>query len=334
VRQCALEMPAPTEQALSAAVARQLETELGRRGLLLAPDALAAVKAEAAQDGARLLHDVMQRCYGAGVQLDYQGGGTAERLAAALAFGAVTARVLATHGQGGELARDAELLCAVFNMGIGLVDGVCDDDPETGGALLELVRRHDLVDASATPRERGWLRGTSTAALAQDHMVAFTADVIETFFETLHGVYPGDEWSERRRLVGAQLEAALDAEHRTVVRPAGDATVAELADCSRLTSVLPFEIIETLAGGRGAGTLLGEAMWRIDDLVDLCEDARSGALNALLLQTSLERVLSSGHVARAAAEAAADLQSALQRAPDRAARSFLFFLQQYTGLAS
>jgi len=45
--------------------------------------------------------------------------------------------------------------------------------------------------------------------------------------------------------------------------------------------VLPFEIIETLATGAttAAGTDLGEAMWRIDDLVDLGRDASSGALN-------------------------------------------------------
>jgi hypothetical protein len=169
--------------------------------------------------------------------------------------------------------------------------------------------------------------------LAHDHTVAFTVDVIETFFQTLHEIFPGAEWSKRRRLVGAQLEDALEAEHRTVVRAAGDAALAELVECSRLTSVLPFEIVETIAGGDGVGTRLGEAMWRIDDLVDLSQDARSGALNGILLEaTSVDHLLTSGQIARAAAQAADDLRAALQPAEERAGRSFLFFVQRYAGL--
>jgi hypothetical protein len=222
-----------------------------------------------------------------------------------------------------------QLLCAVFNLGIGVVDNVCDEDAEAGAALLELVRRQDLVDAAAEPRERGWLRG---GALARDYTVAFALDVIETFFQTLHEVFPGYEWADRRRRVGIQLEAALEAEHRTVGRPAvGD--VADLVECSRLTSVLPFEIVETIASGQGAGTLLGEAMWRIDDLVDLPQDARSGALNGVLLQApGIDHLLTSGEIAYTAVRAVEDLRAALAPADDRAGRSFLFFVQRYAGL--
>ena len=137
-----------------------------------------------------------------------------------------------------------------------------------------------------------------------------------------------------------------------------DATAREqLIECSRLTSVLPFQIIETLAGGadappsRRAGTLLGEAMWRIDDLVDLCDDARSGALNGVLLaatpdagvrsgrdlSAALERLLASTDIACAAAEAAERLLAGLQRcggdAADDHGRLFLYFVQRYAGIA-
>jgi len=174
------------------------------------------------------------------------------------------------------------------------------------------------------PRERGWLRGTLTTALASDDTVAFTVEVIETFFETLHDVSPGDEWLDHRRTAGAQLERALEAELQTVERPERP---EELIGCSRLTSVLPFEIVETLVGGRGegtgAGTLLGEAMWRIDDLVDLAEDARTGALNGVLL--------SGGDVTAAVVAAADSLERGLELAGGER-RGFLYFIQRYAGI--
>ena len=136
---------------------------------------------------------------------------------------------------------------------------------------------------------------------------AFTVEIIEVFFETLHAVYPGEAWLHLRAASAAQLDAALEAERAVGRRGGGPTDRERLIECSRLTSVLPFEIIETLAaGGRAhdrpsAGTLLGEAMWRIDDLVDLCQDARSGALNSVLLTATearrgvaaLERLLAS-----------------------------------------
>jgi hypothetical protein len=242
----------------------------------------------------------------------------------------MTTRLLAPH----EHAPSVELLSAIFNLGIGLVDSLCDHDTNTGIALLELVRAHDLVAAAKEPRPRGWLRATLPPALAHDATATFTADIVEAFFATLHAVYPGSTWSRHRCGVGRQLEAALEAERRSVARPGDGAAVEELLECSRLTSVLPFEIVAALAGGDDteAATLLGEAMWRIDDLVDLDDDARSGALNALLLSASSADA--------AAAEAAEKLEAGLRRASgDRPtvldhqpSRAFLCFVQRYAGI--
>jgi hypothetical protein len=255
----------------------------------------------------------------------------AGRLGAALAFGAVTARVLAPRVEDGR-----ELLCAIFNLGIGLVDslGDGDGDTETGAALLESIHGQGLTGAAEEPRPRGWLGGVG---LADDPTVAFTVAIVEAFFATLHASYPGGEWLELRRVVGELLGAALEAERRSLVRSADGATRAELTEASRLTSVLPFEIVETLAsGGRGSAeaTELGEAMWRIDDLVDLCQDARSGALNAVLLGApgGFERLLDSTQIADAAAEAAAKLEAGLARADPDDAASFLAFVQRYAGI--
>jgi hypothetical protein len=308
-----VEIPARIEQA----VTRRLEIELAARGLLLTTDELAAAEAEAAQRGAQLLRSVVDRCY-PGARLGFESDRAAERLAAALVFGAETARVL-----GPPATPEAEVLCAIFNLGIGLVDNLCDDDAETGLALLELVQGHGLVEAAEHPRARGWLRAALPQALARDHTAAFTADIVETFFAALHDVFPGDERLQHRRLVGERLEAALDAERASVLRDPSD----QLLECSRLTSVLPFQIIEILADGdRRAGTLLGEAMWRIDDLVDLRQDAGSGALNSILLAATNDL---EADVGRAAAEAAEKLRAGLAGRPGR---SFLYFIQRYASI--
>jgi hypothetical protein len=317
-------------------------------------------EAEGAREGARLAASVLERCYPSsrhGGAIEFESDRAAARLAAALAFGAVTARVLAP---GAPRAPDAVELCAVFNLGIGLVDSVCDGAPSIGGALLDLLDEVDLVEVAGEPRARGWLRATASPTLARDETASFTVDIVETFFELLHLLRPGTVWLQYRRRIGTQLERALEAERCSFGGAAAGIAPEGLVECSRLTSVMPFQIIENLASGnhaapeRSAGTLLGEALWRIDDLVDLCQDARSGALNAVLVAATVERararaesdpvavvasMLDSTHVGEAAVEAAERLQTGLRlagggRAATRAqpVRSFLAFIQRYAGL--
>jgi hypothetical protein len=363
-----MEIPARIGAALGAAVATHLETALGDRGLLLTGPALEAADAEAAEQGPRLLTGVIHECYpisreqGQALELEFESERHAARIHGALAFGAATARVLVPCTRELDHFDDSvELICAMFNLGIGLVDGLCDGDAVSGIALLELVQEQDLAQAAEEPRERGWLRATLPPALAHDPTAAFTVDVIEGFFTTLHAVYPDQTWRQQRRVVGAQLGAALEAEHRSVTRSAGETAREALIECSRLTSVLPFQIIETLAGGNHAsagptaGTRLGEAMWRIDDLVDLCEDARSGSLNGVLLAAmpsdgiqeeperivALDRLLDSTEIHHAAEEAADGLLAGLQLAGGGSAvpldqpptAAFLGFIQRYAGIA-
>jgi hypothetical protein len=323
------------ERSIDDAVAEHLRAELAACGLLLGAAEFAEAHARAMRRGAHLRAEVLRRCYPAvargGATLAFDGAHTAARLDAALAFGAVCARVLAGSG-----AADAELVdvvCAAFNLGIGLVDGLCDDDTETGVAVLTLMPGPDLAAAVETPRARGWLRDRVPPAIQRNPTAVFTTDIVETFFETLHTLHPGDRWLSRRRRVGAHLTAALAAEHRSVVRPTdGD----DLVECSRLTSVLPFRVIAAVAGGDdSAATLIGEAMWRVDDLVDLCQDARTGALNGLLPAAGLSH-LRDGDIARAAAEAAANLRAGLSRqgdAPEDVAL-FRYFVQRYAGITT
>jgi hypothetical protein len=190
--------------------------------------------------------------------------------------------------------------------------------------------------------------------------VAFAVDIIEAFFETLHAVYPTAECLPLRRGVAVQLTEALHAE-RVSVGSSSSYTRERLLECSRLTSVLPFQIIEALVRPDHTGslptpgTLLGEAVWQIDDLVDLCQDARSGALNSLLIGVApgpwhsdddrtvlgaLRHLLASTDLAEAAKQAAENLRVGLQRASgcllteDRQLETlaFLRFIQDYAGI--
>jgi hypothetical protein len=362
-----VEIPAHLEKAVTGAVVRHLEIELRHRGLVLTADRVVQAEAEATQHGARLLADVIDRCYPA----IRQGRGVIrfdsvpDRIEGALAFGAATARVLATakEHEVEEFSSSVELTCALLNLGVGLVDSLCDHDGATGRALLELIRGHNLVMCAEEPQRRGWLRGTLPSTLARDHAVAFAANVIEVFFETLHALYPGDERRQQRRAVGVQLHAALEAEHRSVNYSKDQSAHQQLIECSRLTSVMPFQIIETLVVGshspaeRTAGTVIGEAVWRIDDLIDLCQDAQCGALNSVLLAAmeepecrsgqrdpvaALEWLLDSTHIADAAAHAAENLQAGLQltrrgRAignDDFPSAVFLHFIRKYAAIAA
>ena len=353
-----MEIPAHIEQAVGDAVARRLEAELGDRGLLLTADDLAAATVEAARRGRELLPRVIARCYpsepqGAALTVEFDDDHAVARIETALAFGAATAGVLGRGERGvGPSASSIELICAMFNLGIGLVDSLCDLDATTGDALLALVQGQDLAAASEDPRERGWLRAEAPPALAEDPAAAFTVAIVETFFELLHESYPNGTWLTLRRAVGAQLCAALAAERQTVVRPPDGLTREELIECSRLTSVLPFQIIQTLACGADAprepspGTRLGEALWRIDDLVDLCDDAGSGSLNGVLLAATqtdgrpsehdllaaLERLIASQAIGLAAAEAGDWLLDGLEGSGDDQPL-FRQFVQRYAGIA-
>lgn len=361
-----MQIPASLEHEITSTVASRLEAELARRSLVLGPAEAAAAGVDTAHLGARLLASVVELCYpldrnDAPVAVEFHSDRTADRLRAALAFGALTASVLPQRrSDGGGPPEVIELLSAVFNVGIGLVDGLCDEDPAVGSQLLELLSERDLVIAAQHEPSNHWLRAKLPSQLARDATVAFTVDVIEAFFTALHVAHPAEEGLSVRQAVGAKLTRALQAERVSAGLSSSQAG-ERLLESSRLTSVLPFEIIEILvrADDRDRpptpGTLLGEALWRIDDLVDLCDDARSGALNSLLVGAAhgpwrrddertvlgtLERLLTSTYIADAA-EAAAESMLLGLRAGGRwppgherpwDTRAFLGLIQEYASI--
>jgi hypothetical protein len=362
-----IQIPADVEGAIEELVVQHLQSELGTRGLLLTAEAMDQAKAEAALLGQALLAGFIERCYGINRQTDsavsfqFQSEESCSHVQAALAFGATAAHLLTPPARhDGKDIKRSELVCAIFNLGIGLVDSLCDGDSQIGMNLLGSLNGEKLMDCAEKPQKRGWLRTVLPAAIGRDAAIAFAADLIEVFFQELHTVYPGDHRLDMRRYIGRQLATALAAERDSVCWSQDTGARERSLQSSRLTSILPLQIIETLARGHAAteaktaGTLLGEALWRIDDLVDLCQDARSGALNSLLLfamndpsqvikgydpVAALKRLLVSKEIAQTAAEAAVCLASALGIAggvwatrPGGAIPAFLHFVQSYAGV--
>jgi len=343
-----LDIPADICHDIDQAVTSCLATEFQRRDLVLPPDRLAAAETRAAADGERLLTSVIHRCYPLSeydtqvLSVQFDSSGEMSRVRSALAFGAATAALLMPPHRS-ERRPAVELLSAIFNLGIGLVDGVCDEDRGQGLRLLELIGDSDVARTARELRPRGWLWVQLPADLSDVASVSFAADVVETFFATLHATFPGDASSDLRARVGDQLAAALQAERWSLVSSFTDASRQQLTQSSYATSVLPFEIVGTLVASDhapAAAHFLGEAMWRIDDLVDLCDDTRAGALNAVVLgvkrsgPAALEELLRSDHIARTAADAADRLRRGVDRADGGRAECdvFLQFVARYAGI--
>jgi hypothetical protein len=343
------------ERVIRESVIRCLSIEFGERGLLLTANQITTAQADAARDGARLwtlvAHGRGPVTISDGTTLGFEvlREANASRLDASLAFGAAVAALLTPDPP---VRAAVETLCAIFNLGAGVVDGVCDRDPAAGVRLLE-VAQAAIADAVSTRCHSDWLQARIPRELSNDLLIGFAAAVVEALVDAVHAAYPQDGVARRR--VGRALEAALEVEYRSIGWSTMNAPLAQLTDWSRMTSVLPFQIINLIVGGEpieepSAATLLGEAAWLIDDLVDLLQDARTGALNAVLLAPVgraglpnwpasrpeiLEALVGSDDLADAAARAAECLASGLQLAGtgrQQSARSFIHFLQRYAGI--
>ena len=240
------------------------------------------------------------------------------RIEQALLFGWATADVLAPTATDDR----SHLLCALFNLGIGMIDSFCDTDPQRGAALLEFVQSLDVESAASGPWQQGRMLASLPVGAAADPTIAFTARVIDAFYSVLHATHP----LSVRRYVGHLLAEALAAEQRSIAR--SSAGPDELLEASRNTSVLPFLIMATLVKGDIDGaTHLGEAMWRIDDLIDLDLDAHSGALNSLLLGGTPDRAV----IEAVARDAADHLRAGIGTADGR---HFLSFVHRYARVTS
>jgi hypothetical protein len=369
----AVEVPSAIDRAFEDLVVRQLHSELAARDLLLPAKILWQAEAEIAHQGEALIAHLAAGIVGASMdtqtaaRFDFESDESRARVQAALVFGATVADVLALNADnGGSVAKRVRALCGIFNLGIGLIDSLCDEDSRVGAVLLDFLNGDGdaLVQCARKLRQRGWIREVLPSGYNEDASVRMVADLVEVFFQELHALYPGDTNMSFRHHIGTQLTAALKSERDSICWSPKELDRERLLQTSRRTTVLPLQIIEALACGRiatddsSAGTLLGEALWRIDDLVDLCQDVRSGALNSILVRalddarsgqkdgvyqplTVLEELLRSRDTEHAAAEAveclAAGLRLNLNKVgakygDNEAVTRFLWFVQRYAGV--
>ena len=169
-----MDIPAGICDAIEQAVTDRLAAELGARGLLLTAERFADAETQAAIDGERLLTSVIHRCYPLSefdtqvLTLEFDSELEASRVRSALAFGAATAGLLTSPYQPEERPGSIGLLSAIFNLGIGLIDGVCDEDVDAGLRLLELIELGNVAETARGPRPRGWLRVQLPAELESD----------------------------------------------------------------------------------------------------------------------------------------------------------------------
>jgi hypothetical protein len=106
----------------------------------------------------------------------------------------------------------------MFNLGIGLVDSLCDEDAATGEALLALVQGQDLAAASEAHRGRGWLRAEVPPALAEDPGGGISRSRSSRLLRDLHDSYPDDEWLTLRRTCRSSSGAARSCGARRLER--------------------------------------------------------------------------------------------------------------------
>jgi hypothetical protein len=207
-----------------------------------------------------------------------------------LGFGWGMTHVLAAH-QPLPCQPEAAELGAVLILGTAAVDQLFDASPRRRDALLTVLSRDLLI--AAADRSTGQRALTEASRAAPDADIRYVLGLVSAFFLRLTRCDLDEVWYQR---ICDLLLQAYDAELRTLAsRPPGRLS-AEILQAHLSARVLPFRVISAIqcglcrhaCGGSDQGScaraaqLLGEAVAAVDDLADLCADARRGAANSLL----------------------------------------------------
>jgi hypothetical protein len=205
------------------------------------------------------------------------------------AFGAVMGRACAALlGAEGPRLRERVDWCGRFNLGISLLDHLCD---EAG-----LADRVAALPALARLGGGGAVRAPSSPAEAG--LDALAAGVLDEVARELGPASlarnRGGLWGAMRRMLRAELVLA-----RTPV--AADADLAVIAGALRTASAVPFRVMAewvaregpggaaARADARRLGDALGGAFWIVDDAADLWRDADARSWNVFLLDAARRR---------------------------------------------
>jgi hypothetical protein len=183
--------------------------------------------------------------------------------------------------------------CGLFNFGISIFDLLHDTQPELVSEFASHFNRDVLVQLQSEESGPGSLRAAACASAQPE---------VRLLLQTIAGVYErlyliaGGPLSEAFAPVARLLAEAYEAEMRSAA--CKSARAAERLEISRAKSTLPFAIVAAISAlGPARAALstraalvedLGTIFWLTDDLVDVVGDARSRALNSLLVRAAGE----------------------------------------------
>lgn len=188
--------------------------------------------------------------------------------------------------------------CGLFNFGISIFDLLHDTQPQLVLEFTSHFNRDVLVQLQSDEAGSRSLR--ESARVSEHPEVRLLLQTIAAVYERLYLIAGGAQ-SAAFAQVAALLAQAYDAEMRSAT--CTSAPAAERLAISRDKSALPFSIIAAISA-LGAGDDLpshegliqdlGTIFWLTDDLVDVVGDARSRALNSLLVRAAGEDTLEVG----------------------------------------
>ena len=197
----------------------------------------------------------------------------------------------------------AAVLGAVFNTGIALFDYLVDES-SLGGALFDAVNP-DIVGGLLDPASGAQAELARAGRLATDPRLRLLLAIVGAF-ATLSQRLVGSGGNHAAGRDLSQLVAALfHAERAVSVGRAARANPGDLLPALETKSALPSLTLLHIAmigssapsplttRARQAAAALGHVLWRVDDLVDLLTDCRTGSPSALL-QAVAEQVAARG----------------------------------------
>jgi hypothetical protein len=190
--------------------------------------------------------------------------------------------------------------CGIFNFGISIFDLLHDAQPRLVSGFASRFDRNVLLKLHSDSASPHSLRDSSRAC--EEPEIRLLLQTIAGVYERLYGLaadLPNGAFTN----VTSLLSAAYAAEMQSSA--CASATAPERLAISRAKSTLPFAIIAAIGALRrehdadrtAHETLvndIGTIFWLTDDLVDVVGDARSGALNSLLVRAAGEAPLDVG----------------------------------------
>lgn len=247
----------------------------------------------------------------------------AARVPAVLALGHELGACLHMLSSGDEAtARRIGERCALLNLGISIVDVICDNLPDIASRLGELLDENRLRALGKEDIAAAQLR--YDAAGLEQRELRLLLTIVAAFFS--FELKDDRSSAEEDGLVSLLVRA-----YRAEMRSVSPATLmcGEALAVAREKATLPFVVIGEIA--RDPASPAGQRLpmdrlvediavtfWLTDDVVDLASDVRSGALNALLVDPDVGRsealaeLLDGGLLDDAAGQVGARLSDALR----------------------